>query len=198
MEDTSISVDDIGHIIIDYYISYVAYQGKWIKENCGEGISVINEQKIQLLDDGGGYESAKMDTLIHMDQDKIYCWQIMFETVKDDIMMYDIFGVVSDECDNIGECAWGGLIDFYGISACSRLVWRGQPNIIPDGDPMHKTTIAINDVITMELDCKLSQLSFKNGEKEIYGPLQLPERKAWYPAVHFAFGEDKTSATFIN
>ena len=198
MNDLSISVVDIGNIIIEYYDAHIAYHGKWIEEYCGDNISVINDEKIQFHNGDGFYESAKMNTPIYMNQDVIYCWKIKFDTIKDDIGMYDIFGVVSDECDNIGECAWGGLIDFYGISACSRLVWRGQPNIIPDGDPMHKTTIAINDVITMELDCKLSQLSFKNGEKEIYGPLQLPERKAWYPAVHFAFGEDKTSATFIN
>ena len=40
-----------------------------------------------------------MDTPIYMNQDAICCWKIKFDTIKDDIGVYDIFGVVSGDND---------------------------------------------------------------------------------------------------
>ena len=159
---------------------------------------IVNDAKIQLEVGGESYKSAKMDTPIYMNQDVIYCWQIKFDTIKDDVDSSDIFGVVSDECNNIGECAWGGLKDFYAISCeDAGYVWKGTTRDMPDGDPEHNTNITKKDTLTMELDCKSSQLTFKIGNKTIYGPMTLPAKKAWYPAVHLCWSEDGTSATFI-
>ena len=198
MEDL-IFLDDISNIIIKYYDLYVAYDGKWIKENCGKYISVINDEKIKFSSSVAGYESAKLHTPIFMNQNSIYRWQIKFDTDRDNIMCYDIFGVVSDECDNIGKCAWGGLQDFYAISAHEGIVWKGTAMDIPDESLSTPWSSASkNDIITMELDCQSSELRFKIGDIQIDDTLQLPPRTAWYiTAVHLSFGCRGVSVTFI-
>ena len=87
----------------------------------------------------GSYKSIKLDTPIYMNQDTIYHWQVVWDTQPDQYgdaqpMSYDVVGVVSDKCDNIGKSAWSRLIDFYGISAHSR-VWHGG-NTIPAMTPL--------------------------------------------------------------
>ena len=104
-------------------------------------------------------------------------------------------GVVSDKCNNIGQCVWNGLKEFCGISA-REYVWGGT------GDEFCEETKGNHwadneDIITMELDCHSSQITFKIKDKIFYGPMQLPKRDAWYPAVACEYAAFEGSVTFI-
>ena len=98
---------------------------------------------------------------------------------------------------NIGECVWNGLQDFYGISACDR-VWRGTNHQVPDRDKEFTENIKKGDIVTVELNCKSSELIFKKGDKKLYGPMKLPQRKAWYPAFHLGFSSTKSSVKIVH
>ena len=110
-------------------------------------------------------------------------------------MDYDLIGVVSNRCRNIGACAWGGLQDFWGISAYGR-VWRAEKSI-PNTDRTFTEKAHKDEIITAELDCGLSEISFRIEDKQLYGPMKLPPREAWYPAIQIAFSARKTSVIFI-
>ena len=201
-KDGKILIDDINGVIAEFYSFLLQYQGKFLCENA-PGFEILNDNTIQLRDKP--YTSAKLDTPIYMDQDAVYFWKFVLDAQDDHqygginnypMSSYDMIGVVSDRCDNIGKCAWSGLIDFYGISS-RRLVWRGDSKI-PKRDQTYRGCFAIGQIITIELDCKEAEIAFKieSTDQELYR-LKLPPRKAWFPAVHFAFPDLKTSVTLI-
>ena len=63
--------------------------------------------------------------------------------------------------------------------------WSRGPSYPPRSS--HSKLMNAEDFVTIELDCGLSQIVFKRSDTEIilYGPVQLPERECWYPAVKF-------------
>eukprot|EP00483_Globobulimina_turgida_P008548 UN08565 len=73
---------------------------------------------------------------------------------------YDMFGVVSNECNNIGKCPWGGLIDCYGIGGSNGKVWQGTSHEFRE-DKAYTTRINNGEIVEMGLDCKLSTNWFK-------------------------------------
>ena len=56
---------------------------------------------------------------------------------------------------------------------------------IKDG---HGGEIKINrgDVVTVVLDCSLLEISFEKDDKIIHGPMILPKRDIWYPAIRLS------------
>ena len=184
MEDTNVSIEDIVGIMVLYYDIYIAYHGKFLKENCGEGFKILSDDKIRLEEGLDGECSAKLDQPILMDQNMIYCWDIIVTTAKW-FTFDEIIGVVSDKCDNIGVDVIDGLIDIHGISLCNGYVWEGTYHDYPEGHAFDYE-IESGMVIRCELDCKLSAITFKHEEETIHC-VKLPERKAWYPAVHGGF-----------
>ena len=132
-----------------------------------------------------------------MNQSIICSWQIKFEIDKDEITCYDILGVVSNECDNIGDCVWGELVDFYRISAESGHIWTGTSHKFPDNNGNHSICIKAGGYCQDRFRFNSSELTFKMSDEIIHGPMKLPAKDAWYPAVHFGYDEDGTSATLI-
>eukprot|EP01083_Nonionella_stella_P171675 586878_1 len=197
MNNGCMSIDNITQMIMDYYDQATPYHGKFILQNCGKGIEVVNESQVKCHSDqaGGEYVSAKLDTPMYTDSKAVFFWQIMMDCEEGSLGGFDMFGVVSDKCDNIGKCPWGGLIDAYGISA-TNYIWAGTTHSFNE-DIKHKARIQRKQIVQMELDCVLSQLVFKRDGNVIYGPIELPQRKAWYPAITFGFPTWKLSATFI-
>ena len=173
---------------------YVAYEGKFIKENCSEHIEVIDNETCKIT--SNSYKSAKLDTPINMNSELIYCWQIIFDVDQHHTGQFDLCGVVSDKCTNIGATAWGGLIDLYGISCSGKNVWKGTSHDFKKDDAI-SAEIKKNELVTIELDCKLSTLTFRKNNATIYGPMELPERDAWFPAVGLGFGSWGAQAKFV-
>ena len=111
----------------------------------------------------------------------------------------DFIGVVSNKCGNIGAAPWSSLVDCYGISGKKSYVYLGTSDNFAT-DTKYKTNLKRTDIVTIELDCKLHELSFKLKEVElIYGPIKIPLREAWYSAVslHMAKYGDKYKCKFI-
>ena len=192
-EYKQISIDNITDIIISYYDNLVAYEGKFIESNCASQIKVLNDNEIKII--SGSYQSAKMDKPINMDDSVIYAWNFVFNTEKHNVTSFEIFGVVSNRCNNIGACPWGGLQDLYGLSADAAYTWSGTSDNF-SSDEKHTKSINNGDVIRMELDCNKSMLVYKH-EGEIFFEQELPERKAWYPAIGLGFSSWGVSAKFV-
>ena len=193
-----ISFKDISSIIIEYYNNCIKYNGKFIDKNCGNGMVIINQNEIAFHTDislGHSYKSAKLDTPIYSASKTIVVWKIKMWN-KMNLTMYDAFGVVSNECDNIGRAPWGGLVDFYGISAAGKKVWHGTTFKFVE-DEKHTTVIEKGQTVCMELDCSLSRIVWKSDGKIIYGPMNLPERDAWYPAISVGFPTWKYNVILI-
>ena len=100
----SISIKDIAQLVIAHYSRKVYYDGRFVSEHCGRGIEVVNDYQIRFWADkpGGAYVSARLDSPILTESNCIVVWQIMMDSEKGDLGGFDAFGVVSDECDNIG------------------------------------------------------------------------------------------------
>ena len=141
------------------------------------------------------YSSAKLDEPIYINSQSKYIWQITFSVESHHVTNFEIFCVVSDKCDNIGKCPWSNLIDLYALSCDGGNVWNGTTSSF-QSDPTHTARIKMGDIITMELDCKQSTLSYKLGDNEFFKQI-LPPRQAWYPAVALGFYEWSASAKFI-
>ena len=198
MNDPNISIDNICCVMADYYEFIIAYKGIFIKHNCHESMEIMNDgATVRLTDEN--FKSAKLNIPIEMKQNAIYRWSATFDGNANEFGPFsmshaEIMGVVSNKCDNIGECAWGGLSDLWAISAKQK-VWKGTRINFPETSSDHRAQVG--DIITMELDCLLSQLTFKIGDKLLYGPMQLPPRDAWYPAFHVQYCSRKASVTII-
>merc|ERR1712173_126031 len=99
--------------------------------------------------------------------------------------MFTMFGVVSDQCQNIGTPAYEGLVDFYGIGA-GDFVWDlGTSYKFPSSNERYKAKAGgfdLGDLLRMELNQQSSELVFLRDGKELW-TLQLPSRKAWYPCI---------------
>eukprot|EP01084_Bolivina_argentea_P197874 338989_1 len=105
----------------------IEYRGKFISKNVGQGMKLINHNQI-CLQSGYDSKSAKMDTPINIGQDAIYSWQIKMDHNYNDMNTLtecDMFGVVSNKCNNIGTHPFNGLIDSYGISGWYGHVYLG-------------------------------------------------------------------------
>merc|ERR1712032_1107420 len=122
------SVNFISQLVKSYFPMSYNYRGKFVSANLGRGMLVDfdSDQSVKFFAEsaGGAYKSAKLDTPIEIASNCVCSWQMSMNGQEGSLGGFDIFGVVSNECDNIGACAWGGLIDIYGISA-SRNVWKG-------------------------------------------------------------------------
>eukprot|EP01084_Bolivina_argentea_P318953 553233_1 len=193
----SISINVITKIIVEYYSNVIAYNGKFLKENCGKGIIPLNDHEVQFYADkpGGAYKSAKLDTPIYCNSKNVCVWQIMIDCKEGRIGGFDMIGVVSDKCDNIGRCPWGGLIDCFGISASTHL-WLGTTNNFTP-DKTRKKDIINKEIVRIELDIELSELAFKIDDEMLSDPIKLPNREAWYPVISLSFPTRKMNAKFI-
>ena len=170
------------------------YRGRWISQNCGQGFRVIDDHQILFYEEA--YKSAMLDMSIAVDPnsecDNIVYWQLTIDG-DSSLGLFSMFGVVSNECRNIGHCAWGGLTDFYGIG-CGDLVWDlGTSNTFPESNPSFRAKvgnggISCGEIIKIGLHQRSSKLVFSRDDKELW-TLQLPQRKAWYPCVSLGFGK---------
>ena len=180
---TTISIDFITNIVLEYFCIFVAYRGKFIKENLGKGLQLIDDYQVKIGENS--YVSAKLDLPIMIESNMIYYWDVIMDSSHGSLTTYEAIGIVSDQCNNIGACAWGGLIDLYGLSPEKGTNWTGTA----DGfqrDNTHTRSIKKGERVTLELDCNQSTLSYKVDGKMIYGPMILPLRQAWYPAFGFS------------
>ena len=160
MSDTNFSIENITNIITSY-CNYIPYQGKFVEENCHPRLAVINDNKIGFSAKRGfSCLSAKLDTPINMNVNGIYHWQIKFSSNRN-TDPWDIIGVVSNECNNIGVFALNKLQDFYAISACAGFIWMGTKNSSNMNERRKTKSITVDDIVTVELDCKLSEITFK-------------------------------------
>ena len=188
----------INDICISYYDLYVPYQGKFIKDaNIASFFTLISEREIKLK--GTRYRSAKMNLPIMMNQNLIYRWKMSIShgmSWSKDLDTCDFIGVVSNKCDNIGWAPWGNLIDCYGISGRRHYVYLGTKGNFQKDDK-YETTIAVDQIVTIELDCDLHEILFKLKDKLIYGPIKLPKRQSWYPAVSLTLGNFNYRCNFI-
>eukprot|EP00484_Ammonia_sp_Unknown_P025959 CAMPEP_0197043782 /NCGR_PEP_ID=MMETSP1384-20130603/19979_1 /TAXON_ID=29189 /ORGANISM="Ammonia sp." /LENGTH=227 /DNA_ID=CAMNT_0042475133 /DNA_START=28 /DNA_END=707 /DNA_ORIENTATION=- len=187
---------EIVRICVQYYPLYIAYSGAFIKDNVPDTITVINPHLIELGRDA--YKSAKLDTAIKMNHVAVYRWKMALSHTKpwsENLDNCDFIGVVSDRCDNIGRAPWGSLIDCYGISGVAPYVYLGTSDKFQK-DTKFETTLINKQIVIIELDCDAEEITFKleedqsnESERVIYGPLKLPKRDAWYPAVSLTFGK---------
>ena len=188
----------INDICISYYDLYVSYKGKFIKDsNSGLFFEFISGHEIQLI--GDAYKSAKMNLPIMMNQNVIYRWKMSISHTtpwSKDLDNCDFFGVVSNKCYNIGRAPWGNLIDCYGISGRKPYVFLGTKQELQKDDKF-ETTIVVDQVVTIELDCHLHEMLFKLEDEIIYGPIKLPKRESWYPAVSLTFEDYQYRCKFI-
>ena len=175
----------INEICLKYYDPYTEYDGKFIKENITTNMKIINDYEIVSNED---FESAKLDTPINIGVIAIYCCHIIIECNQTQLGPCDFFGVVSDECTNIGHAPCGGLIDFYGISGVAPDISKGTNYGFME-DENYKTDIMSKQIVTIEIDCISSKITFKSNEKVIYGPFVLPKKRCWYPTVSFALSD---------
>merc|ERR1711971_1321803 len=139
-----------------------------------------------------------MDTPITMKQKAIYSWRISMNhtnPLHSLLDSCDFIGVVSDRCDNIGKPPWDGLIDCYGISGSGPYVYSGTATDFVQ-DETYQRTLECDEEVTVELDCDSESLSFKINDEIIYGPLKLPQRDAWYPAVSLTLGRFQYTCKF--
>ena len=190
MDNGNMSIADITKIIKDYYNNVVAYKGTFLKDNVGDGYDIVNDLEIAFGEKDVAYKSAKLDTAIEMNSSLIYRWQFMIQNEAHITGIFEMYGVVSDECNNIGQAPWGGLVDVYGMGLGGKVVWKGTGNDFGYDDE-NKANIGQGEVVTIELDCHLSELVFKLKDDIIYGPMKLPQRKAWYPAIALGFSKYK-------
>eukprot|EP01084_Bolivina_argentea_P220850 374201_1 len=157
-----------------------SYHGKFVKEKAGNGVTILNDHKIKMSK--GAYKTATMDTAINMGENAIYCWQIMMETRDKRALTLDMIGVVSNKCNNYGTCAWGSLVDSYGISGSPPYAYLGTSNEMLK-DPKYKCArLPSGQIVTVELNCVSSIITFKLKDKIIY-TLNLPKRESWVPTV---------------
>ena len=103
---------------------YVSYQGGFTRENCATGFRIVSAHKLSLEDHGD--ISAKLNARIDMNRDTIYYWQFIVTSNKF-LNCEEIFGVVSDKCDNIGECAFNGLKEIQTISRRQSIMMIMRP-----------------------------------------------------------------------
>lgn len=193
----------LSHLVTSFVGSFdQEYEGKFIALNCGRGMEVVDDQQVRFFADsaGGAYKSAKLDTPIETASNYVYSWQIAMDAEKGSLGGFDVFGVVSDQCNNIGSCPWGGLIDIYGISASGN-VWKGTTRKFQK-DAKYTAVIRKREVIRMELDCTSSHLKFVRvgvleGNDEVLYEIELPERDSWYPAIALGFPSWKMSARVV-
>lgn len=105
----TVSISHISGLVVSYYPFDVLYSGKFIHMNCGAGIEVVNDHEIKFHANspGGAYKSAKLDTPMVTNLNCLYLWQIALDGQEGTLGGFDVFGVVSNKCNNIGKCPWG-------------------------------------------------------------------------------------------
>eukprot|EP01084_Bolivina_argentea_P091911 165414_1 len=117
-----------------------------------------------------------------MGENAIYCWQIMMETAdKSFPLCSDMIGVVSNKCNNYGTFPWNSLVDSYGISGSPPNVYLGTSSKALN-DQKYKSQLQSGQIVTVELNCVSSIITFKLKDKIIYS-INLPKRKSWFPTV---------------
>ena len=105
----TVSISHISRLVVSYFPIDVKYEGKFIEMNCGAGMEVVNDHEIKFHASraGDAYKSAKLDTAMKTDLNCVYVWQMSLDGQEGTLGGFDVFGVVSDECNNIGKCPWG-------------------------------------------------------------------------------------------
>ena len=185
----------LNNIFLKYYDCYKVYEGIFQKNNTGPNTDIVNDVRIEFENyrESRRCEISKLNKSILMDENHIYVWQISMKYID---------GI---HPDGIGVIADGSNDEFYGISMDDNRKYHGNRSFIKykhkDKNQQNGFNFSYNndDIITIEFDCILYELTFRLNNKEIiYGPLKLVKtRKEWFPAILFTPKSNKTQCKFI-
>eukprot|EP01084_Bolivina_argentea_P020069 37352_1 len=202
-------------LLLVYYPTIINYEGKFLKENAGSAIKILNGYKFT------GYRSVKLDIPLPVSMndnsiidDIIYRWKAKINNGDGDIILSTcaayIFGVVSNRCVDFHAYPNIDLVDAYGISVEKYNTFWGTNNFIKDDKkycdpPQPKQIVVMEYKINRYNQCKLlfyKEIEHENDEsvrvkslKFIYC-VDLPQDKhitSWYPV----FSKPGDSNVFI-
>lgn len=183
------------YLIMTFYPKILHYLGKFIKDNCGSRIQIVNEYEIS------GYFSAKLDQPLPTNltssiiNELKYEWKLQITGEIERENWYFI-GVVSNRCHNFNT--WVNLrsrqhlIDAYGVTLLENHVSLGQyleQESQYNKTPKSNQIIIVQYVVSISNDeCLLNIYVVDDDEKDntktlIYS-IKLPNDKgihSWFP-----------------